>query len=236
MELSQRQTAIFRIVVEGHISTGEPIGSEWVAGQLQERVSSATVRAELLELERVGLLRQPHTSAGRVPTEEGYRVYIELFVQKNAPASDDHVFDQDYLVDESHTPEEKVRRIARELSDVAGNIVMVGANPRSLYAVGMGQMFSAPEASNLSVMRHISEALDGADDLMDELYEIAAGGEVKILIGKQNPIDENLSLMVTKYETSEGERLMVLLGFMRMRYERNIALMQAMKRFLESEL
>jgi transcriptional regulator of heat shock response len=68
------------------------------------------------------------------------------------------------------------------------------------------------------------------------LFEVASAGDVKILIGKQNPIDENLSLMVTTYASSEGERIMALLGFMRMRYDRNIALMQAMKRLLESDM
>lgn len=234
MKLTARQQQIFRLVVEGHIASGDPIGSEWVVQQLSEKVSSATVRNELLELERAGLLRQPHTSAGRVPSEEGYRYYIELFVRPAQVESEMEIMEEQ--LHRVEAPEEKVRRIARELSELAGNVVMVGVDPRSLYAVGMGRMFQAPEANNLQVMQHISLALDRADDLMDDLYEIAANGDVKILIGKQNPIDENLSLMVTTYASSEGERIMALLGFMRMRYDRNIALMQAMKRLLESDM
>ena len=234
MRLTERQKIVFRTAVEGHISTGEPIGSEWVAGELPEKVSSATVRSELFELERLGLLKQPHTSAGRVPTEDGYRAYIETYLR---PAEvDDEVEIVEHDMDSTATPEERVRHIARELSDLAGNIVMVGVDPRSLYAVGMGQMLGAPEANNVELMRLISQALDRADDMMDGLFEIAVAGDVKILIGKQNPIDENLSLMVTTYASSEGERIMALLGFMRMRYDRNIALMQAMKRLLESEI
>lgn len=232
MALTERQRTIFRLVVEGHISTGEPIGSEWVVAQLSAKCSSATVRNELLELERGGLLKQPHTSAGRVPTEEGYRAYIETFMQPAEVGAEVEIVEHDL----AGTPEEKVRQIARELSDLAGNIVMVGVDPRSMYSVGMGQMYSAPEASNTEVMRQISIALDRTDDLMDNLFEVARAGDVKILIGKQNPIDENLSLMVTTYASSEGERIMALLGFMRMRYDRNIALMQAMKRLLESEM
>lgn len=234
MGLSERQRTIFRLVVEGHISTGEPIGSEWVVAQLSAKCSSATVRNELLELERAGLLKQPHTSAGRVPTEEGYRAYIEAFMQPAEVSAEVDIVEQD--ISPITTPEEKVRKIARELSDLAGNIVMVGVDPRSLYSVGMGKMYSAPEANNTDIMRQISIALDRTDDLMDELFEVASAGDVKILIGKQNPIDENLSLMVTTYASSEGERIMALLGFMRMRYDRNIALMQAMKRLLESDM
>lgn len=234
MRLTERQMTIFRLVVEGHIASGDPIGSEWVCSRLPEKCSSATVRNELLELERAGLLRQPHTSAGRVPTEEGYRYYIESFVRPAEVAEEVEIVQHD--IARAETPEEKVRQIARELSDLAGNIIMVGVDPRSLYSVGMGQMYSAPEASNTDVMRQISIALDKTDDLMDDLFGVAVAGDVKILIGKQNPIDENLSLMVTTYSSSEGERIMALLGFMRMRYDRNIALMQAMKRLLESEM
>ncbi len=129
---------IFRFAVEGHIASGEPIGSEWVAQQLAEKVSSATVRNDLLELERGGLLKQPHTSAGRVPTEEGYRAYIETFMRPAEVGAEMDIVEHDL----AGTPEEKVRQIARELSDLAGNIIMIGVDPRSLYSVGMGQMYS----------------------------------------------------------------------------------------------
>lgn len=242
MLVSERQQRIFRIAVEGHIASGEPISSEWVTSQLPDKVSSATVRAELMELERAGLVRQPHTSAGRVPTETGYRYYIDHFVHGNDEAHASEVEHEMDIVEEhfdsAASPEEKLRGIARELSQIAGNVVMIGTDPRSLYAVGMGRMFQAPEAQDVEIMQHISLALDHADDLLEELYKLASGpvGEIRVLIGKQNPFDESCSLIVTKAATSEGEKLMALLGFMRMRYDRNIALMQAMKRLLENEL
>jgi transcriptional regulator of heat shock response len=234
MRLTERQKTIFGLVVENYIRAGEPISSEWVARNLSEKVSSATVRNELFELERVGLLKQPHTSAGRVPTEEGYRAYIETFMQSVQVGKEMEVFEHD-IANSTQTPEARVRSIARELSDLAGNVVIMGVDPRNMYSVGMGQMYSSPESNNIDVMRQISHALDHADDLMDNLFEAAAAGNVQILIGKENPIDENLALMVTTYASSEGTRIMALLGFMRMRYDRNIALMQAMKRLLESE-
>ncbi len=233
MPLTERQKRIFQLVLEGYIASGQPIGSAWVVDQLSDDVSSATVRNELVALEQAGLLRAPHTSAGRVPTEEGYRHYIETFMH---PARvDREVKKMAHEISSAETPEERVRTIARELSELAGNVVLVGVDPRSLYAIGMGRMYDAPESDDAAVMRNISYALDRADDLLDNLFEVArsADNSVQILIGKQNPIDENLSLMVTTYASSDGQRIMALLGFMRMRYDRNIALMQAMKRLLE---
>ena len=75
MELSERKKAILRSVVDAYIASGEPVGSKYLATDFN--VSSATIRNEMSDLESMGYLEQPHTSAGRVPTAKGYRTYVE---------------------------------------------------------------------------------------------------------------------------------------------------------------
>jgi heat-inducible transcriptional repressor len=75
--LSQRQRDILRLVVEEHVATGQPVGSKTLVARAALAVSPSTVRNDLAELERLGLLTHPHTSAGRLPTEAGYRVYVD---------------------------------------------------------------------------------------------------------------------------------------------------------------
>ena len=83
--LSERQRDILRRVVEEYVATGQPVGSRTLVEHGALPVSPATVRAELAELERLGLLMHPHTSAGRIPTEAGYRVYVDgLLAQQDA--------------------------------------------------------------------------------------------------------------------------------------------------------
>ena len=77
MQLSERQGAILRRVVEEFVNTKQPVGSKTLVERSDLRVSPSTVRAELAELEALGLLTHPHTSAGRVPTEAGYRYYAD---------------------------------------------------------------------------------------------------------------------------------------------------------------
>jgi heat-inducible transcriptional repressor len=77
MELSQRKQKILAAVVEHYIKTGEPVGSKFLQSELDISVSSATIRNEMAELVNMGLLEQPHTSAGRIPTNEGYRYYVD---------------------------------------------------------------------------------------------------------------------------------------------------------------
>lgn len=76
MEMTDRKKQILKIVTEGYIQSAEPIGSKTVVERMPGKISSATVRNELADLEEMGYLEQPHTSAGRIPSAKGYRLYV----------------------------------------------------------------------------------------------------------------------------------------------------------------
>ena len=80
--LSARKKQILKAIVDAHIAYGEPVGSKYLASDKQLTCSSATIRNEMAELEAMGYLEQPHTSAGRVPSELGYRFYIDSLLQR----------------------------------------------------------------------------------------------------------------------------------------------------------
>src|SRR5438270_4491445 len=84
--LSERQHAILRLVVEEYVATGQPVGSKTLVEKADLGFSPSTVRYELAELERLGLLTHPHTSAGRLPTEAGYRLYVDELLARPEPA------------------------------------------------------------------------------------------------------------------------------------------------------
>src|SRR5690349_24037911 len=80
--LTDRQREILRRVVEEYVESREPVGSKNLVARAGMTVSPSTVRSELAELERLGLLTHPHTSAGRVPTESGYRIYVDELLKR----------------------------------------------------------------------------------------------------------------------------------------------------------
>ena len=84
MELSERKKRILKVVVEDYIRTAEPVGSKTIAAKLGGRASPATIRNELSALTELGCLEQPHTSAGRIPTPKGYRLYVDELMEKQA--------------------------------------------------------------------------------------------------------------------------------------------------------
>ena len=82
--LSDRKKQILKAIVEAHIQGGEPVGSKYITESKQLTCSSATIRNEMAELESMGLLEQPHTSAGRVPSKQGYRLYVDTLLEEYA--------------------------------------------------------------------------------------------------------------------------------------------------------
>ena len=99
MEISDRKRLILKAVVEDYVETAEPVSSKGLLGRLSLGVSSATVRNEMSELEQLGFLEQPHTSAGRVPTDRGYRLYVnELMGRKGLCSEETKVIEENLLV------------------------------------------------------------------------------------------------------------------------------------------
>jgi len=84
MKLSKRKQQILEAIVEVHIATAEPVGSRTIARKYKLGVSPATIRNEMADLEEMGLIEQPHTSAGRIPSQQGYRYYVDQLMQKGS--------------------------------------------------------------------------------------------------------------------------------------------------------
>lgn len=87
MELTERKRQILKVVVEDHIRTAEPVGSKTIAAEMRSQVSSATIRNELADLTEMGYLEQPHTSAGRIPSPKGYRLYVNELMERRPLSS-----------------------------------------------------------------------------------------------------------------------------------------------------
>lgn len=89
MELTDRKKQILKIVVESYINTAEPVGSKAIVEQMPGKISSATIRNELADLVELGYLEQPHTSAGRVPSAKGYRLYVNELMERKALSAEE---------------------------------------------------------------------------------------------------------------------------------------------------
>ena len=87
--LSERKQRILALIIESYISTGEPVGSKTLSNAMGNSVSSATIRNDMADLVELGFLMQPHTSAGRIPSQAGYRYYVDNLMTKYELGSDE---------------------------------------------------------------------------------------------------------------------------------------------------
>ena len=88
-QMNERSREVFRRVVEGYLSSGEPVGSRTLTRSMSEKVSAATIRNVMQDLEFLGLLDSPHVSAGRVPTQQGLRMFVDALLETGDLARDD---------------------------------------------------------------------------------------------------------------------------------------------------
>ncbi len=114
MELSPRKQAVLKAIIKAYIETGEPIGSKNLAALLENAPSSATLRNEMSELCDLGLLQQPHTSAGRVPTSDGYKIYVDSLMPHTEPSATDAQY-IDANLEELHCEPESIPVAAAQI-------------------------------------------------------------------------------------------------------------------------
>ncbi|MGZ4280990.1 MAG: heat-inducible transcriptional repressor HrcA [Gaiellaceae bacterium] len=126
IELSPRQRALLRGVVEEYVASGQPVGSRTLVERTGLRVSPSTVRSELAELEAFGLLTHPHTSAGRVPTDRGYRYYADRLLEQLEPQPEGFPLD---LRSARSEVDAALRATTEMLSDVTRLLALVSAPP-----------------------------------------------------------------------------------------------------------
>ena len=132
VDLSSRQQVILRAVVEGHVQMGQPVGSRWLADEKAMPWKPSTIRAELARLEELGLLQHPHTSAGRVPTDQGYRHYVdELLDDRALPAPRGGV----QLGDMRREIDEAMRATTEQLSQMTDLLAVVSAPPIAITTI-----------------------------------------------------------------------------------------------------
>ena len=176
--LTPRQREILQRVVEEHVATGQPVGSKSLVERARLGVSSSTVRGELAELESLGLLTHPHTSAGRVPTERGYRFYADALLDELEPRPGRFPLDLSAVRSEV---EDALQATTEMLADVTRLLALVSAPPFETATV-----------------RHVEVLLLQPRVVMVVLIT-SAGGVSKRLFAFDDPVDPGLADWAREY-------------------------------------
>jgi len=218
--LNTRQQNLLKLIIENYIDTAEPIGSNFLVENTELEFSGATIRNEMRELEELGYLTHPHTSAGRIPTENGYRHYLDQTFKPVKPTKKQEA-ELDKTTSSDVEYKEKIKSVAKLVSEWAEAAVIVAFTEKNLYYTGITALFSQPEFRDYAHTIKISNVFDQCEDKIDELYEIVDSNRVKVLIGKENPLGTACGLISVRLNKND---IFCILGPMRMNYAKGVGL------------
>ncbi len=325
--LTNRQNTLLKIIVEEYIKLAKPVGSKLICKEL--KCSSATVRSEMAELEEYGLLEKTHTSSGRIPSEQGYRYYVDNLMEPKKMNGEDMLKLQilfsnqqlalsDYLnkslqiisemtnytsivlgkashenklkeinvvpISETElvvivitdkgfvehknisienikmedvkktvslindlivgTPIDEVSsKLEFEVKPIIGRYVeeheilyntfyevFQDFSKKNINVVGKNKMLEQPEFSNVEKIKDLFTKFDSKDVLQSIEEE---GNDIQVYIGKESQIDEDVTVIKTRYKTDKDEGTIAIVGPKRMDYERVVTLLEFIKQNIE---
>lgn len=229
--MNERQKKLLNLIISEHIQTAEPVGSGFLVEKGGLDVSSATVRNEMADLEKEGFIYQPHTSAGRVPTEKGYHFFVDNFVEKREiKATWRKSFEE--VLKLKLEKDQLLKNLAKTAVELADATVIVAFDKDNIYYTGLSNLFKKPEFSEQNMIYNISQAIDHLDDKVAKLFHKI--NKVQVLIGKENPFGEDCSSILGHYQMKDKSNgLFIILGPKRMDYNKNLALVEYIKNSLE---
>ncbi len=232
--MTDRQRQILSSIVEQYAEVASPVGSNLLAKAFN--VSPATIRAEMAELERLGLIAQPHTSAGRVPTDKGYRLYVNA-VSETPEITGQHRASRALTarVEGGGLPERTIRNAVDTLVELTSNLGLATLGDQ-LYMSGLSNLFGQPEFMNGDQVQQVARLLD---NLEPWLRETAPNEPLSVYIGAENPIGRSAgaSLIISRFRSPYSDRSYIgVLGPTRQQYRDVMRLVRQAGQALEGAL
>lgn len=233
-----RKKKVLQAIVKHFIQTAEPVGSHTILVSYRFHVSPATIRNDMMELENEGYIFQPHTSAGRVPTDKGYRTFVDEIANYEA------VRTKALAAIKKIQLEYKTQKIREYLYDSVSILSRATGqacfattpdNPRTFF-LGMSNVLRQPEFVDNSVRAsEVIEVLERSDNFINTLAELNIDESVRAFIGEENLLQkiQSCSIVATKYQRDGFQGYIGILGPKRMDYPYNIVLLEEIKKLLE---
>lgn len=235
--MTERQIQILAAIIEQYAEVAVPVGSVTLAKLFG--VSSATIRSEMVRLEEMGLIAQPHTSAGRVPTDQGYRLYVNTLTE--AHANEEPQLDRGTRAIEARVnthgdrADRAIRSAVDSLVDLTQNLGLATIGDQ-LYMNGIGNLFAQPEFLQGNHTQAVARLLD---NLEPWLREAAPNEPLNVYIGAENPIGKTsgATLIISRFRSPYSDRSYIgVLGPTRQSYGKVMRLVRHAGAMLEEVL
>ena len=234
--ITERQKAILFTVVNEYVKGAEPVSSQQLYESHDFGVSPATLRSEFAALDEEGYLSQPHTSAGRVPTDKGYRLFVDALLGQRER-------DEKRMKDLLHRlvrfqaeGNALFAQMARMIASLSGSAVFSGPmGSRAFFKSGIHEVLNQPELEDASQRKRFGDVVDSFDEKFGVFSGALEEEGPSVFIGKENPLApaRDFSMMISKYRLPDDEGVVVIFGPKRMDYRRNLRLLDALEDFFD---
>lgn len=237
--MTERQAKILQAIVEQYAEVAVPVGSVLLAKTFG--VSPATIRAEMARLEEMGYIAQPYTSAGRIPTDKGYRFYVNGVTEQanvvpaTPPPIDRNARAIDVRVRNAGKAAQTIRTAVDSLVDITHNLSIATIGDQ-LYMSGISHLFSQPEFADGSAVQEVARLID---NLEPWLQEASPNEPLSVYIGAENPIGKSsgCSLIISKFRSPYSDRSYIgVVGPTRQSYKQVMGLVRHAGQLLEQVL
>lgn len=238
-DMTERQAKILAAIVEQYAEIASPVGSVMLARLFG--VSSATIRSEMARLEDMGMITAPHTSAGRIPTDKGYRHYVNMITESQDYGCGSGAVDRSTRAIEAHVnshadkSDRAIRSAVDSLVELTGNLgfATIGSE---LYMSGIGTLFSQPEFIEGRYVQSVARLLDNIEPWLREAEPNQA---LNVFIGSENPIGKSsgATLIISKFRSPYSDKSYIgVIGPTRQDYARTMRLVRHAGTMLEEVL
>lgn len=231
--MSERQLQILKAIVEQYAEVASPVGSSLLAKLFD--VSSATVRSEMAELERLGFIKQPHTSAGRIPTDKGYRFYVNDMQDNQSKEVTRQAYAIERQIKSSGEAEQAIKNAVHALA-LATNNLSIGLYRGRVYQYGLARLFQHPEFFGGREAFGIAQLVERLPELIEQMYDDES--RVAVYIGHENPIGRSAgaSSIIGRVNTPDGQSFVGVVGPTRQNYNQVVGLVDYVSSTLEKTL
>lgn len=221
--MESRYDKLLKAIIEQHIKTAKPVGSKALAEDSGFDLSSATIRNEMADLEEQGLIVQPYTSAGRVPTASGYRYYLDNLLSVET-------LQHKELNELEKAYQEDIRQMIKILSDKTNLAVILSRESNDIYITGLFNLFSQPEFEDYKMVLSMGQVVDSLERAMSSMFHKI--DKPQVLLGAENPWSEHCSVVIAPLDTP-SKSLLAFLGPLRMNYNQALGLMDSVTKIVK---
>ena len=235
--LTARQTQILKALVEEYIETAEPVGSETLDKKYNLGVSSATIRNEMVELTKSGFLRQPHTSAGRIPSPKAMKFYIDQLMEERQMSITEEVKAKEEVWDKRQDIDELLEEATHALAQRTHTLAVAALDDdEHVWHSGYANVFLNPEFADLEATANVFSLLEEVKRMHELFFERMTGAlPVEVLFGEDLgwPGFSPIGIVGTRFNAGGREGALGVIGPTRLPYPEVFPIVKYFKNLIE---